>query len=482
VSRGDTLETSSTLGTQRGLDLAVERLSTAVAEARRRAQSGGRPVLACAVLRYSGLDPLTAFELGSAGGSRLLFLRPEDDFGLAGIGAAWMFACKGADRFIRADHAWRSMAAEAVTEGEGPRGPIVLYGFAFEDAGGAWEGFPAGLLIAPRVAVLQTAGGTHLLLSALVDPDDRADAGVEATLAYLRRCTAAAEPANAADGVPLHVVDEFPAQADWKRAVAETAQAVRDGRLRKAVLARGVRVAGGCLDPVAALRTLRREYPACTTFAIARGERCFLGASPEQLVRVHDGELHVAALAGSAPRGETEALDRRLADGLLASGKDRIEHALVVEALREALVGVATGIEAAEAPRLLTVHNTHHLYTPIRARLRERRSVLDLAGRLHPTPAVGGVPREAALAWIRRHEGWDRGWYAGPVGWSLGPDGDGDAAVAIRCALLEPGSARLFSGCGLVADSDPAQEFAESEWKLRPLLSALSGAAGPSRS
>jgi len=473
---------SGTLGTERGFDLAVDRFLAAAAAARRRAEGGGRPVLACAAIQYPDLDPLTVFGLGAANGSRMLFLRPEDDFGLAGIGTASMFVCKGADRFVRADDAWRAIAGEAVIEGEGPRGPVALYGFAFEDGGGAWEGFPAGLLVVPRVAVLQTADGTHLLLSALIHPGDRADVGVEATMVCLRRCGEGAEPAAAASGAPLRVVDEFPAQADWKRAVAETAQAVRDGRLRKAVLARGVRVAGGCLDPGAALRTLRREYPACTTFAIGRGDRCFLGASPERLVRVHDGDVHVAALAGSAPRGETEALDRRFGDGLLASGKDRIEHALVVEALREALAGVATGIEAADAPRLLTVHNTHHLCTPIRGRLRERRSVLDLAGRLHPTPAVGGVPREAALAWIRRHEGWDRGWYAGPVGWTLGPDGDGDAAVAIRCALLEPGSARLFAGCGIVADSDPEQEFAESDWKLRPLLSALSGAAASSRS
>jgi isochorismate synthase len=463
--------------------VAIERFLAAAGAARRQAEATRRPVLACAAVWCPGLDPLAVFERGGTGGSRMVFLRPEDGFGLAGIGAAWMLACKGADRFVRSDDAWRALAADAVVEGDSPCGPVALYGFAFEDAGVAWDGYPAGLLIAPRVAVLHAGERTRLLLSALVDPDDRAEAGVEATVACLGTCTRALTAASpSAPGEPLHVIDEFPAQADWKRAVAETAQAVRDGRLRKAVLARGVRVAGGCLDPRGALRTLRREYPACTTFAIGRGDRCFLGASPERLVRLHDGELHVAALAGSAPRGETEALDRRLAGGLLASGKDHIEHALVVEALREALTGVATGIEAAEAPQLLTVHNTHHLYTPIRARLRERRSVLDLAGRLHPTPAVGGVPREAALAWIRRHEGWDRGWYAGPVGWSLGRDGDGDAAVAIRCALLEPGSARLFSGCGIVAGSDPEQEFAESEWKLRPLLSALSGAAAPSRS
>jgi isochorismate synthase len=427
------------------------------------------------------LDPLTLFELGSSeAGTRMLFLRPDDGFGLAGVGEAWSLVSDGPDRFARADGAWRAIAGRAVTIGDGA--PIALYGFAFEDGGGAWNGYPAGLLVTPRVAVLGSGDDTRLILSTTVDPEDRSSAAVDATITCLRGCTGAgAATAPAAPTVPLHVVGEFPSEAEWKRSVAETARAVRDGRLRKAVLARGIRVRGGCLDPAAALRTLRREYPACTTFAIGRGDRCFLGASPEQLVRVHDGELHVAALAGSAPRGQTDTLDRLLGAGLLASEKDRIEHALVVDALRETLVGIATEITASDAPRLLTIHNTHHLYTPLRARLRERRSVFDLIGRLHPTPAVGGVPRDAALAWIRRHEGWGRGWYAGPVGWSLGRDGDGDAAVAIRCALVEPESAQLFAGCGIVADSDPEQEFAESGWKLRPLLSALSSATNASR-
>jgi isochorismate synthase EntC len=125
---------------------------------------------------------------------------------------------------------------------------------------------------------------------------------------------------------------------------------------------------------------------------------------------------------------------------------------------------------------VLTVRNTHHLHTPLRAVLRRPRSVLDLAGRLHPTPAVGGVPRGEALRWIRRHEGWDRGWYAGPIGW-IDSAGDGEAAVAIRSGLLDGDEATLFAGCGIVADSDPDLEFAESRWKLRPLISALSSAS-----
>lgn len=437
-------------------------------------------MLAWASASIPELDPLVLFSSNtSQDDNRMLFLRPEDRFGLAGVGAAWTFLCDGSDRFVRADHAWRALAAHAV--GDGRDGPVAFYGFAFEDAGAGWDGYPAGLIVVPRVAVRTDRGRAELILSAYVDPEDRAAAAAEATIAYLTasfgRVDLPTWMAHVEPAPPLRIVGEFPAQDAWKGSVAETAAAVRAGRLRKAVLARGIEVQGGRIDAVSALGTLRREYPGCTVFAAARGRKCFLGASPERLVRVQDGEVFVEALAGSAPRGETESLDHHLAAELLRSEKNRIEHAAVVEALREALAGIAGDVVNGHTPRLLTVRNTHHLYTPLRARLREHRSVFDLIGRLHPTPAVGGVPRDAALAWIRRLEGWDRGWYAGPVGWTSGAAGGGEAAVAIRCALVEPGRARLFAGCGIVADSDPEQELAESDWKFRPLLSALSGTA-----
>lgn len=467
-------EASTTLDLQEQLDLAADRLRASAEEAHLRAKSAGEPVLAWTSVCVPTEDPLTVFARRRPQlDTRMLFLRPEDRFGLAGIGTAWSYACAGPDRFARAEAAWQRLTDRAVGTGAG--GPIVMYGFAFEDAGGAWEGYPAGLLVVPRVVVRWSGNESRLILSAAVDADHPPAEATDATVACVRPGEDQHHPRPTHEtAVPLTVVDEFPAAVDWKQAVLETAHAVRSGRLQKAVLARGIRLRGGHLDAPAALRTLRSEYPACTIFAAGRGGRCFLGASPERLVRVREGEVAVAALAGSAARGDTEAADRDLGAGLLRSDKDRVEHALVVDALRGVLAGIATEVSATEAPRLLTMRNTHHLYTPLRAVLGGRRSVFDLIGRLHPTPAVGGVPKEAALAWIRRHERWNRGWYAGPIGWA-GADGDGEAAVAIRSALIEEHEARLFAGCGIVADSEPDQEFAESGWKLRPLLSALSG-------
>jgi isochorismate synthase len=243
------------------------------------------------------------------------------------------------------------------------------------------------------------------------------------------------------------------------------------------VLARGIRVRARRLDPTRALRRLRAGYPGCTLFAVCRGDRCFLGATPERLVRVRGGALHTAAVAGSAPRGLTAEDDARLGAGLLAGRKDRLEHDLVVEAIRDALSGMLETAPDTPEPVLLKVRNVQHLYTPYEGVLRRPHSVLELVDRLHPTPAVGGVPRDAALGWIRRHEGWDRGWYAGPVLW-MDRAGEGESAVAIRSALLGETEGRLFAGCGIMADSDPDEEYAESMLKCRAMLSALNGASG----
>jgi len=449
----------------------------AVAAARRTAVADKRPLLVTAATPAPDVDLLRVFDAGQCAAERVLWLRSQEPFGLAGVGAAWSFVADGPGRFGRADAAWRRIVGDAAGDGK----PIALYGFAFADETSGWSGYPAGLITVPRITIHQTARGTRAVLAAVVTPESSSPAECDETLACARTVSAAlAAPADRAASSaaprPLRVVEEFPAAAQWKDAVRETANAVRSGTLRKAVLARGVRVRCGRLNAAVVLHSLRTSYPDCTIFAVGRGPQCFLGATPERLVRLKGIDVAVDALAGSAPRGRSDLDDRALAASLLGSAKDRIEHALVVDALRETLSGISAVEPVVRDPQVLTVRNTHHLYTPLRAVLRWRLSVLDIARRLHPTPAVGGVPHSEALRWIRRHEGWDRGWYAGPIGW-IDSAGDGEAAVAIRSGLLDGDEATLFAGCGIVADSDPDLEFAESRWKLRPLISALSHAS-----
>jgi isochorismate synthase len=183
------------------------------------------------------------------------------------------------------------------------------------------------------------------------------------------------------------------------------------------------------------------------------------------------------ALAGSFGRGSTDADDAALGNRLLSDPKERSEHAFVVEALRAGLAEVSTRVIADAEPRLRKLANLQHLLTPVHGQLAPGRTILDVVDRLHPTPAVGGSPREPALELIREREDLDRGWYAGPIGW-LNRAGEGEFVVGLRSALLRSSEATLFAGCGIVAESDPAAELAESNWKLRPMLAALGADRG----
>lgn len=487
---------------------ALHRWRATTATAASKATSLGRPVIAWATLPVAAMDPIAAYgALRTLDAWVTLWARPEDDLTLVGLGRAWEFSGAGADRFTMARDAWTALMRDALTPAQAgmpaprdpgsgtasaeaslPSGPMAMGGFAFSadpGPGVLWRGFASSSLVLPELTIAATAAGVTVTLAAVLAPgatDDpgRADRPLALLAAVERVAREIASPGTPAvrdpSGAPAVVLEEFPPAAAWKAAVAAAAAAVREGRLAKVVLARGVRVRGHGVDPAAALRRLRAEYPSCTLFAVEREGHCFLGATPERLARVAGGRVHTMALAGSAPRGITDEDDRAIGRALLGSAKDRLEHALVVDALREALAGMCETIEVPPQPSLLRVSNVQHLCTPLAGVLRAGAGVLDVAERLHPTPAVGGVPRAAALPWIDEHEGFDRGWYAGPVGW-VDRRGDGEFAVALRCALTGGDEAVLFGGCGIVADSDPDAEYAEAGLKLRPMLSAL-GANG----
>ncbi len=465
-----------------------ERLRAAVRAARGRAREAGRPVLAWACARVPPVDPIAAFAHGAGARERMLLASPGRTHWLVGIGSAWTVSTRGEGRFAGVGAAWQGVVRDAAGEGclapdePAQAGPVLLGGFAFapeEPAGPEWEGFGAGCMILPRICVTGAEGENWAVLATMVAPDGpskhQADQVTGEGLRFLeglRDQPPACGRAGAAAPARAIAIEERPSPGAWKTGVAAASRAVGEGLLRKVVLARSVRVRGGPFDPVAALRRLDVGYPGCTLFAMANADRCFLGATPERLVRARGGEVSAMALAGTAPRGSDEDEDRRLGAMLLASGKDRLEHAAVVDLLREDLAGACHDVSVEDGPGLVRLANAQHLCTMLRARMEPGTALLDLVARLHPTPAVGGVPRAEALAWIRGHEGFERGWYAGPVGW-LDQRGEGEFAVGIRSALLRADLAVLYAGCGIVAGSDPDAEYAESRLKLAPMMSAL---------
>jgi isochorismate synthase len=388
--------------------------------------------------------------------------------------------------------------------------PIFFGGFGFElDARDAsdWKAFPSARFVLPEALIESRAGVSRAVVFARVEPGASVASiasGLMRREVELRAAQAPSDP-GASDATledendrPSLLADSWPSgpefivRGDRSHAVFEEqvraiGREIAAGRLAKVVLARSLSVDhDDAIDVPAFLARLRSLYPSCTLIAVGRGHDSFVAATPERLIRVAGLEVGTAALAGSAPRGRFPEEDRTLGDALLASAKEREEHAHVVAALRAVLAGCCEELDAPTEPRLRRLHGIQHLETPIRGRLAPRGEgapdVLELVASLHPTPAVGGVPAAPAGDWLRRFEGLDRGWYAAPVGW-LDGEGGGDFSVALRSALIrnglrpsgESGASRslLFAGAGIVAGSEPDRELVETRIKLRALLAPL---------
>jgi isochorismate synthase len=286
---------------------------------------------------------------------------------------------------------------------------------------------------------------------------------------------AEAEPELLADDAPNAAPSRFDVRSvrppsEWCDAVASAVDAMRAGKLEKVVLAREVRVeADAPIDTVEVLRRLRAAYPSAYVFAVDG----FIGASPELLVSRAGDIVRSHPMAGTTPRTGDPATDAQLAASLLSSTKDRAEHQITIDTVLDALLPFCSYVDSEPEPSIVTLANVQHLASLCEGRLSSPpASVLALVDALHPTPAVCGFPRPAALAEIDRLEGFDRGRYAGTVGW-VDRHGNGRFAVSIRCADVDGTVARLVAGNGIVADSDPRTELAETRAKLNALLSAI---------
>lgn len=285
----------------------------------------------------------------------------------------------------------------------------------------------------------------------------------------------AASLADLSDLPPYSPPDSFSLvsprpHCEWADMVGATVAAVRAGHFDKVVLAREVKVtANRGFLPADILRRLDTLYPSCMVFSTGS----FLGASPELLVSRQGRRVRSHPLAGTVARSGDPTADAALTGRLLRSTKEREEHRLVVDEVASALRLVCRSLDVPSVPVIVALRNVSHLGTLIEGELEgDEVTALELVSRLHPTPAVAGSPTAAAVEYLLAIEGFDRGCYAGPVGW-MDSRGDGEWAVAVRSAELQGNTARLFAGVGVVADSDPAAELAETQLKLQALLAAV---------
>jgi menaquinone-specific isochorismate synthase len=444
-----------------------------------RGAARGRRTLVSVTAEVEVADPCaTVFASRLASDRWFCWEQPDRGFALAALGVAHEASSRGADRFRDVAEECLRLRDHPVLEG--PRGlpagagPVWVGGFAFDPEGGSspiWSSLSPASLVLPQVSICRLGGRAFLTLNAVVRTEDEVEAlGEElgARLASLRL------------DHPLPLLDPHPTAraeirsarppSEFEAAVEGATARIEAGDLTKVVLAREVIVsAAAAHDPAAIFGAMREQFPACFCFCCGTPEAAFVGASPELLVRRAGAGVSTVALAGSTRRSSDPAVDDHLGEQLLRSDKNRREQRIVTDRIVRALRPHAVWVEAAPEPEIVKVANIQHLATPVLAQLAEPRSAIEMAGLLHPTPAVGGEPWPAAAPAIAELEGMDRGWYAAPVGWMDATE-DGEFCVALRTALLRDREAHLFAGVGVVAGSDPEAELAETEVKLQALL------------
>ena len=453
----------------------LDRLSEAVRRA------GDSRALASATVPVESVDPAAiAFGARRADDRWFCWERPDDGFALAGIGTALEVVGRGSDRFqdtARAcAEALRDRVAEEPDQLPEGAGPVWTAGFAFDPQGGGepkWSSLPPALAVMPELSILRR--GDEAFLTAVVMPGTDPAPALERIRGRVASLTEAAltppdpHPSGATRIEGRHSPEHY------ERIVSEAIERIRGGELEKVVLARELQVeAPAAYDPGALFGAIRGLFPSCFCFCFGTPEAAFMAPSPELLVRRSGAVAATVALAGTTARSADPAVDDHLGEAMLRSPKVRNEHGIVVQRIERSLRPHAVWVHPETEPAVVRVGNLQHLATPIRAQLADPRSAIDLAGRLHPTPAIGGEPREPAIDLIGELEEIDRGWYSGPVGWMDAAE-DGEFCVGLRSALIRDRQAHLFAGNGIVAGSDPADELAETELKFAVWLPLLAG-------
>jgi salicylate biosynthesis isochorismate synthase/menaquinone-specific isochorismate synthase len=462
--------------------LAENLLTSSFTAALRKGAERGRRTLVSVTSEVGVDDPCAAVFASRLASDRwFCWEQPDREFALAGLGVAHEATSRGERRFHEVAEECLRLGDRAVLEQ--PRGlpagagPVWVGGFAFDPGGGGssiWSSLPPASLVLPQVSICRRDERAFLTVNAVVG----AGAGTERLAEQL-----AGRLASLRLDAPLPLLDPHPTAhaeirsahppREFEAAVGDATSRIAAGELSKVVLAREVIVsAAAAHDPAAIFGAMRQQFPACFCFCCGTPEAAFVGASPELLVRRAGASVSTVALAGSTRRSSDPAVDDHLGEQLLRSDKDRREQRIVAERIVRALRPHAVWVEVAPEPEIVKIANIQHLASPVIAQLAEPHSAIEMAGLLHPTPAVGGEPWPAAATAIADLEGMDRGWYAAPIGWMDATE-DGEFCVALRSALLRDREAHLFAGAGVVAGSDPAAELAETEVKLGALLPLL---------
>lgn len=454
----------------------AERAKRGMDEANRKNQ----PILVSEVIRLAEGDPFSFFSncQEKYKGERFFWRDPDRVLTLSGAGISYpIFTTAAHRRYDEVESIWQKMLDSALLFGEKVEGtgPLLFGGFSFDPLkmkSGLWQQFSDTHLYLPSYLLTAREDGIYLTINMVINPNT-AQESLLPNEGFLKQVLSQRKNIEYSPA-GIAAMEEIKAN-DWLDSIRHAIDRIRLGQIEKVVLAREVRLKlKDRVETEAILHELLAKEKTSFIFAIESGDACFIGATPERLVRKEGSILFSTCLAGSAPRGKTSEEDLMLGDNLLNDHKNRREHQIVVDMIKAALEPVCTNLEMRTEPFLMKLPHIQHLYTPVTGVAKEEISLLGLIKKLHPTPALGGWPQEKSVELIREIEPLDRGLYGAPIGWLDGL-GNGEFAVAIRSALIRGQAASLFAGCGVVADSDPEAELQETKVKIRPMLHALGG-------
>jgi menaquinone-specific isochorismate synthase len=422
--------------------------------------------------------PLSLFQAaGKMKMQRFFWSSATNDLIMTGVGKAHLLQTK--TKAIHAlQDAWEDTLAHAdiFNPFQLPgTGLTAMGGMAFDplkEKTGLWGNFPDQEMVIPEFVLTKSENGCYLTCNVKVNGNDH---GQQLATLLKHREEALLSGTESFDPIPSVLSKKEIAPDLWKKSVSAATEAIQRGEAKKIVLARELRLTfSATADIGSIIMKLRATQPNSYVFAADQGEDCFVGATPERLVKLDEGKLLSTCLAGTAPRGKNKQEDDAIGKALLEDPKNRHEHDFVVQMIKEAIEPYAKNLLLPNEPVLYKLKNLQHLYTPVTADLNSSQGIFPIVEKLHPTPALGGTPKETSLRFIREHELLDRGWYGAPVGWLDGQN-NGEFAVAIRSGLIQGDRASLFAGCGVVADSVPEEEYIETKIKFMPMLHAMDG-------
>ncbi|HLS35817.1 MAG TPA: isochorismate synthase [Bacillota bacterium] len=442
-----------------------------------RAHTTVKEVLVSYTEKVTTEDPFLVFERARAlKQNRTFWKSATEDFYVITVGENMHIRAHDKTRYEYTYQTWDHLRKEAMIynpyEQEGT-GLIISGGMSFdilEEKTKLWEKYPHSEFIVPKYVYTKQDDHAYVTTIIQVTKDSSAEELAEKSSQSKKQLLTK----QIDDVQQARLTEQTEKEPElWKEKVGQAIDHINCGHAEKIVMARELRLTFDAdVELLPILRKLAKLQRTSYLFAYERGDHCFIGATPERLVKVNGHQLLSTCLAGTYPRGESKEEDDRLKRALFEDDKNRLEHDHVVQMIRDSISAHCMELHIPDEPEVIRLKNVHHLYTPVEGELKKDSSVFDIIQKLHPTPALGGAPTEEALHFIREHETFERGWYGSPVGW-LDDRHNGEFAVAIRSGLIQNDEMSLFAGCGVMGDSDVEEEYEETAIKFLPMLTAL---------